>query len=735
MVGPNSPGRPEGLDLFGGIPAVNKFINRLPDNLAFSTAKGVADPSDGAVLLIREVNLSPNHTLLCISQSSARQIHSNWKPDLGSAKGSSSNANSPASSPVPFQSSMSEIPSLLSVSELRLSYGRQTLLDGVSLAVGAGEKVGLVGRNGCGKTSLLRILAGENQPDAGEISRRRNLRTGYLPQEFELDGGRTVLQNIKAGAADVVDWIARYEKGEGSEAEMSELLQKIEHAEGWDLETRIRAEAGALAAPPLDAVVGPLSGGEKRRVALCRALAPQPDLLLLDEPTNHLDSESIRWLENFLQGFPGAVIFVTHDRYFLETIATRIVEIADGKAYSHPGNYKAFLEAKALRQQISEQSERRRQRFLRAELEYVRAGVRAQRSKSKHRLESFYSIEGMEAPPEEREMDLLIPPPPELGNTVVELTDAGARFGDGPWLFENLNLSIRPGECTGVVGRNGSGKTTLLKICLGERSPDAGTVAIGKRVVFNYIDQARMQLDGTGTVMQAVAASGETVRFGSQTLSARAYLRRFLFEDSRVNERVDKLSGGERARLMLAKVLCRGGNVIVLDEPTNDLDLQSLRMLEEALADFDGSVIVVSHDRYFLDRICDQIVAFEESEVVVHAGNHAYYLEKRAARLGTVREESAAVASKNPAPVASSRQRRKLSYKEQRELEGMEARILEAEERVAKIEALLDDPAFFVSKASEAPALIAELEQEREKVSGLYARWEVLSRIENPPEN
>ena len=622
---------------------------------------------------------------------------------------------------------MSEIPSLLSASELRLSYGRQVLLDGVSLTVAPGEKVGLVGRNGCGKTSLLRILAGEDQPDAGEISRRRSLRAGYLPQEFELNGDLTVLQNIEAGASDVVGWIDRYENGDCSDKEMSELLEKIEHAEGWDLETRIKAEARALAAPPLDAMVGPLSGGEKRRVALCRALASQPDLLLLDEPTNHLDSESIQWLEKFLQSFPGALMFVTHDRYFLETIATRIVEIADGKAYSHPGNYTAFLESKALRQQISEQGERRRQRFLRAELEYVRAGVRAQRSKSRHRLETFYSIEGMEAPPEEREMDLLIPPPPLLGNTAVELIDAGAKVGEGRWLFENLSLSIRPGECTGIVGRNGSGKTTLLKICLGERSPDAGTAVIGKRVVFNYIDQARMQLDGTGTVMEEVATSGEIVRFGSQVLSARAYLRRFLFEDSRVNERVDKLSGGERARLMLAKVLCRGGNVIVLDEPTNDLDLQSLRMLEEALADFDGSVIVVSHDRYFLDRICDQIVAFEESEVVIQAGNYAYYLEKKSSRPAAV----VATASAPVAQVVAAPRPRKLSYKEQGELKGMEATILDAEQRVAKIETLLADPDFFVSRAAEAPALIAELEQEKGTVTKLYARWEFLSGSED----
>ncbi len=622
---------------------------------------------------------------------------------------------------------MSAVPALVSAQDLRLAYGRQRLLDGVSLTVAPGEKVGLVGRNGCGKTSLFKILAGASEADSGEISRRRGLRVGYLPQEFELDGSKSVLENIESGAADLVDWIARYEAGEGSDAELSELLDLINHADGWNLHTRIRAEAGALAAPPLDALVGPLSGGEKRRVALCRALASQPDLLLLDEPTNHLDSESIRWLEVFLREFPGALVFVTHDRYFLETIATRIIELAGGRAFSHPGNYTAFLEAKTLRRQIAEQSERRRQRFLRAELEYVRAGVRAQRSKSKHRLESFYDVAGIEAPPEEREMDLLIPPAPEIGNTAVELSGAGMRAGEsGRWLFRNLNLSLRPGQCTGVVGRNGAGKTTLLRVCLGEIAPAEGTATIGKRVVFNYIDQSRMRLDGKGTVMEEVSDSGEMVRFGEQTLTARAYLRRFLFEDSRVTERVDKLSGGERARLLLAKVLCRGGNVIVLDEPTNDLDLASLRMLEEALADFDGTILVVSHDRYFLDRICDQIVAFEEGGVFVQPGNFSYYLEKKSGRDRRAPAGFRAVVTPTVEAGPTTKPKR-LSFREQEELDGMEQAIQSAEEDVSRIETLLNDPSFYATRAAESPDIVKKLELARREVARLYERWEKLS--------
>lgn len=631
---------------------------------------------------------------------------------------------------------MSDTPALISANDLSLAYGHQRLLESVTLAVGPGEKVGLVGRNGSGKTSLLKILAGDITADSGELSKRRSLRVGYLPQEFELEATKTVRENIEAGAADLIGWLRRYEKGQGSEAELGELLHNIEHADGWNLETRIRTEATALGVPSLDAPVGPLSGGEKRRVALCRALVSQPDLLLLDEPTNHLDAESIRWLEDFLRTFRGAVIFVTHDRYFLDVIATRIVEIADGRAYSHPGNYTAFLEAKAVRQQISQQSERRRQRFLRAELEWVRAGVRAQRSKARYRLDTFYEIAGLEAPPEEREMDLIIPPAPEMGNTIVEMENAGASIGgagDERWLFRHLDLELKPGQCTGVVGRNGVGKTTLLRIALGERPPTEGTVKIGRQVKANYIDQARMQLDENRTVLEQVADGGETVLFGEERISARGYLRRFLFPEERANEPITKLSGGERARLMLARVLKRGGNLLVLDEPTNDLDLPSLRMLEEALVHFEGTVLVVSHDRYFLDRICDQIVAFEDSGVFVQPGSYSYYLEKKKERDDRARAAAptaapaprASAAEASPAPV----RRRKLSFKEQRELEGMEAAILAVETRVQELEQTLNDPGFYAAQAAQAPRVIAELDAARVEVARLYARWEELEAI------
>ena len=617
---------------------------------------------------------------------------------------------------------------LLSANEIRLAYGHQTLLDGVTVAISGGEKVGLVGRNGCGKTSLLKILANENQADSGELSARRGLRIGYLPQEFELDPGLSVYDNIAAGAADVASAVTRYENGDGSESELADLLTLIEHTDGWNLDARIKSLSNALFTPPLESETGPLSGGEKRRVALCSALASQPDLLLLDEPTNHLDSESIRWLEDFLKTYTGAVIFVTHDRYFLNVIATRIIEISQGKAYSHPGNYTAFLESKAARQEIAENTEKKRQKFLKDELKWVKAGVKARTTKSRSRLNAFYEVKDQDAFVPEGEIDLLIPPPPRLGNTIVDLEDVSITLGDRT-LFRHMNLSLEEGQCTGVVGKNGVGKSTLLKICLQQLEPTSGKAILGKQVKINYIDQSRMQLDGTGSLLDEISNGNEKIEFGDENIGARAYLRRFLFSDERINERVDLLSGGEHARLMLAKVLKTGGNLIVLDEPTNDLDLQSLRILEEALAAFRGTILVVSHDRYFLDRICDQIVAFEDDGVKVTPGNFSYYLEKRQARENAARAQATA-ANRSAKKRASNKKEkpRKLTMAEAKELETLEDKAMEADDVVTTLQEKLSSPDI-QTDFEQIPVIMAELEAAKKVADELINRWEFLEEV------
>ncbi|MCB1204034.1 MAG: ATP-binding cassette domain-containing protein, partial [Verrucomicrobiae bacterium] len=524
---------------------------------------------------------------------------------------------------------------ILSASDLSLSFGRHAILDGASLAIYPKEKVGLVGRNGCGKSSFLRIAAGEERPDSGTISRRQGLVVGYLPQEFELDEAATVEANIRAGAAELLDAIERYENTHDlSPAESARLLACIEHGDGWNLESRVEMLRRELSAPPGDRPVNLLSGGEKRRVGLCRALLSQPDLLILDEPTNHLDAGAIAWLEGWLAESNSACLFVTHDRYFLDRIATRIVELSDGRFFSHEGNYSDYLNAKAERQERDQAAEQKRQSFLRREIEWVRAGVKARGTKQRSRLDHYYAVKAQKAPEKELNMNLVIPTPPPLANVVVELEEVGHFYGREP-LFLGIDLEFKAGECVGVVGPNGTGKTTLLKIILGELEPSTGTVRIGKRTEFNYVDQTRLALDEDKSVLEEVSQGQDSVRFGDETISVRSYLQRFLFGNERINDRIGNLSGGEKNRVLLAKILRRGGNFLVLDEPTNDLDLQTLRILEEALVNFGGTSIVVSHDRWFLDRVATHILAFEgDSQLRWFEGNFTDYETFRKKELG-----------------------------------------------------------------------------------------------------
>lgn len=628
---------------------------------------------------------------------------------------------------------------ILSATEISLSFGNRKILDEATFAIEEKEKVGVVGRNGVGKSCLLRMLGGDEVPDSGTISFKRDLRVGYLPQEFTVDESLNVVENVRTGLADVFEMIQRYETSEGSETELAELLHSIEARDGWNAEVRIQAAMHALGLPPADQSVVGLSGGEKRRIALCRAIVSQPDLLILDEPTNHLDADSIIWLETFLMQSSASVIFVTHDRYFLERVANNILEVANQKIFLHPGNYSAYLEAKESRRLVAEKTEARRQKFLRSELEWVRSGVKARTTKSRHRLEQFHAIADQDAPQEEKEIDLLLPPAPQLGNVVVELKDAGVKINDR-WLFRHLDLNFEPGTVTGIIGRNGQGKTSLLRVLLGESSPTEGTVTIGKRTVFNYIDQTRVTLNNNNTVLKEIEDQDETVRFGNSTLSVRAYLKRFLFTDDRINDRVDRLSGGERARLLLAKVLKRGGNFIILDEPTNDLDLQTLRILENTLIDFEGAAVVVSHDRYFLDRICDRIIAFEGTpELYIQPGNFSYYQEKREERENTKSSSPSSPtpsapptpATPSPAPASdtTSTPPRKLKWKEERELESIEPLILEKESEADQLEANLNDPEFYRTHAQNIQEFTQQLQSLRNEISKLYDRWAELETI------
>jgi ATP-binding cassette subfamily F protein uup len=619
-------------------------------------------------------------------------------------------------------------PAVISAKDLRLQFGLQQVFNDATMSVHEGEKLGLVGRNGSGKTSLMRIIAGVENPDSGTVSRRNGMITGYLAQEFTLDENATVLENVRSGAQALLDMVARYESGDYKPEQEAEFLHQIQLHDGWGVETRITTVMNELGLPAADRIVNGLSGGEKRRVALARTLVAQPDLLLLDEPTNHLDAESIEWLEKFLRDFTGAVLFVTHDRYFLNRIATRIIEIDDARIYSHPGNYSAYLESKALRESVEANTERRRQAYLRHELEFVRAGVKAQRRKSRTRLDEFDRVAALDAPEEDLVMDLIIPPAPPLANTIIEAKNIGAHVGDR-WLFSHLDLSFEPGTCTGIIGRNGLGKTTLLRILMGEQPPAEGSVTIGKRTVFNYVDQQRLLLDPEKSVMEEVAGPmSDFVQFGDEKLHVRTYLRRFLFTDERVTMRVKELSGGEQSRVLLAKILRRGGNFLILDEPTNDLDLATMRVLEEAILAFKGCVLVVSHDRYFLDRVCDRMIAFEgHGRIHECAGNYSYYQEKRA-------QQAAAEAAVISVPVkkekpASTTKPRKMTNRELRELSELEGQIASLESEIATMEAELNNPEFFVKLGAGTNDYLAKVEGRKAELDAKFTRWAELEEI------
>ncbi|HEU5123398.1 MAG TPA: ABC-F family ATP-binding cassette domain-containing protein [Verrucomicrobiae bacterium] len=622
---------------------------------------------------------------------------------------------------------------VISVTDIVVRYNDRAILNGATLGIQEGERIGLVGRNGCGKTTFLKILAGILAPDSGEVSRRRDLVMSYLSQDFTLDPELDVRGNVRAGAKHVLDLISEFESLPAESKRHEELEHRIQTLEGWTVDQRVEITMSHLNCPAGERRIETLSGGEKRRVAMARAIVAQPDFLILDEPTNHLDPESIEWVAEFLENFSGTFLVVTHDRYFLDRVVNRMVELSDGKFFWHAGNYTDYLLAKAERQEADATIEHKRQMFLKKELAWVRTGPRAQRSKQKNRFERYYETAAQDGPVVEEDVELVIPPPPQLGNRTVELTNLAMELG-GRTLFSGFSFTFENGQRIGVCGRNGLGKSTLLKIIIGQLQPTDGTVKIGQLTKFNYVDQGRLQLDDNRTVLDEIADGTEFVQWGEAKLSLRAYLKRFLFADDRITTLVKYLSGGERSRLLLARILKNGGNFLILDEPTNDLDLATLRVLEEALIAFPGVVCVVSHDRYFLNRVCTDILAFEGDGRIHHSvGDYDYYLEKKRRAEAVAAKESAAILAVNKSAAAKEPAKqskpRKLSFKENRELEGMEEEIHAAEAEVARIEELFASPDFHRTHATQTNELLAQLAAAKEKVTQLYARWEELEAI------
>ena len=523
---------------------------------------------------------------------------------------------------------------------------KKYILKDISLSFFPGAKIGVLGLNGSGKSTLLRIMAGLDKDIEGEAIPQKGINIGYLAQEPELDPNKDVRGNVEEGVSEIKAIVDRYNQVNEAFAnpdadfdtllaEQAELQEKIEVAGAWELERTLEIAADALRLPPWDADVTKLSGGEQRRVALCRLLLSKPDMLLLDEPTNHLDAESVAWLERFLHDYSGTVVAVTHDRYFLDNVAGWILELDRGMGIPWEGNYSNWLEQKQKRLAEEEKQESSRQKALKTELEWVRSGTKGRHAKSKARLARFDELSSKEIQKRSETQEIYIPPGPRLGDVVIDIENISKAFGD-KLLINNLSFKLPPGGIVGIIGPNGAGKTTLFRMMAGFEQPDSGSVTLGQTVEIAYVDQLRDNMDANKTVWEEISDGLDMVTVGNYETPSRAYLGRFNFKGGDQQKHIGNLSGGERNRVHLAKLLKSGGNLLLLDEPTNDLDVETLRALEEAILAFPGCAVVISHDRWFLDRIATHILAFEgESEVVWFEGNYADYEADRHKRLGT----------------------------------------------------------------------------------------------------
>ena len=549
---------------------------------------------------------------------------------------------------------MSTVPNKVIYSMIGVSkyYDKKAVLKDIYLSYFYGAKIGVIGLNGSGKSSLLRLLAGVDQDFQGKTTVSPGFTIGFLEQEPQLDPGKTVREIVEQGVQPIVDLLRQYDDinakfGEPmSDDEMTELLdkqgqvqEKLDALQAWDLDSRLEMAMDALRCPPPDTSVGILSGGEKRRVALCRLLLQKPDILLLDEPTNHLDAESVAWLEHHIQQYEGTVIAVTHDRYFLDNVAGWILELDRGHGIPWQGNYSSWLEQKKLRLEQEEKAESDRQKTLQRELEWIRMSPKGRHAKGKARINSYEALLSNETEKRGQDLEIYIPAGPRLGQVVIEANGLKKAYGDN-LLFDDLNFRLPPGGIVGVIGPNGAGKTTLFRLITGQEKADAGSLRLGETVRLAYVDQSRDVLSPDKSVWQEISDGLDNVQLGSREVNSRTYVARFNFSGSDQQKKVGTLSGGERNRVHLAKMLKEGANVILLDEPTNDLDVNTLRALEEALENFAGCAVVISHDRWFLDRVSTHMLAFEgESRVVWFEGNYSDYEADRRARLGSAADQ------------------------------------------------------------------------------------------------
>ena len=529
-----------------------------------------------------------------------------------------------------------------------LPHNNKAILKDIYLGFFYGAKIGIIGLNGAGKSTVLKIIAGVEKPTRGEVVWAPGYSVGYLEQEPQMDPDKTVMEVVQEGVQEVMDMLAEYNEIGLKFAEpmtddemnalierQGELTEKIEHCNGWEIDSKLERAMDALQCPPGDAKVSTLSGGERRRVALCRLLLREPDVLLLDEPTNHLDTESIQWLEAHLQQYKGTVIAVTHDRYFLDNVAGWILELDRGEGIPWKGNYSGWLEQKSKRLAMEEKQESRRRKTLERELEWVRMAPRARQAKQKARLGAYEKLASADTKEKEANLEIYIPGGPHLGNKVIEFHDVSKAYGD-KLLFEHLSFTLPPAGIVGVIGPNGAGKTTLFRLIMGIEQPDSGSIEIGDTVKLAYVDQQHKSIDPDLTVYETIAGNSEWIRLGGREINARSWVSRFNFSGADQEKLCGVLSGGERNRLHLALTLKDEGNVLLLDEPTNDVDVNTIRALEEGLDGFPGCAVVVSHDRWFLDRIATHILAFEgDSQVVYFEGSYSEYEENKKQRLGT----------------------------------------------------------------------------------------------------